>query len=102
MMAGSGLGRGGLPKLKRLVLSFVGLDALEEIEGGPRLGAAEPNESLVLVTASSFVVGDGDGGITPSKHWSKAWRPGRSCGWGFQQSSSIPHRPSVNHAACSP
>ena len=83
MIVGSGLGRGGLSKFKPPVLSFVGLGALEGIGGGPRLGTAEPNRSLMLVTAPSFVVGvgDGNGGIKPSKHRSKAWRPGRSCSW---------------------
>lgn len=72
----SGLRRGDLSKFKPLVLSFPGLDALEEIGDGPRFVTVGPNRLLVFVTASEFVVGvgggDGDGVITPSRHWSKA------------------------------
>ena len=104
----SGLGRGGRSKSKSKspASSCFTVDALDGPEDGLGSVIVKPNRSSVLVSTSSSVVGvgegDRDGGVMPSKHWSKVLRLGRSDGWDLQQSSSISHKSSVNHAARHP
>ena len=102
----SGLGRGGRSESIPPASSCFTVDALDGVEDGLGSVTVKPNRSSVLVSTSSSVVGvgegDRDGGVTPSKHWSKVLRLGRSDGWDFQQSSSISHKSSVNHAARHP
>ena len=81
MTVRSGLGGGGAFIFRPPASGCFALDAVDEIEGGPRLVTVKSNRSPVLVTTSLSVVGvgegDRDGGVTPSKHSSRTLRVGR-------------------------